>query len=255
MTDEEFLKSLVEVAAERPTVLDRRWDALAADELPDDDRAALKRLADQDPEYSAALQAFEPRPKSVDNQITDSVVAAVVGPQTTQTTPLTPTPPHGRKWAWAAIPILLAAGLAFFVLNRQTPESRLPSYSLKTGSGEHPTRGVGSNATLPKYGPGSLIDIVARPSVDLTVPPAGRAFVLHDKTLHQVPGQLSCSPTGVFRLVGLVEEVLPLLNGKQTLILVLGDSDMMPSSLAELDEAPEERWQVLQYDFERRLKR
>lgn len=257
--DEALLEALGEVARAEPDVLDARWDALAAGALSADERAALEALAAGDRQMADALEAFAPRDDALDDRITAAILAqTAAGPAAPDTrdapvVAIGTAPSARRRWAWlAAAGAALAAGLIAFAL-RGGPT--LPDYALDNRAGEQAARGVDDPAAATVYGPGSRVDLILRPATDVIGPVAARVFHQHGDTISALPIAPTASATGVLRLTGSVDALLPPGQGAQRLLIAIGPPDALPKSVDALRAAllNEPRgWQLLRHEYRRR---
>ncbi len=255
MTDDEYLEALA--AAAQNDTLDGRWDALALGTLGEAEHAALIANEPADPRFDDILAAFAPRPEGLDVQIADRLVALA---NEKVPSPLDLQPPMPRRWIMVAGPILVAALVLIGLLTLSSDAVVLPDYTLETLSGEQVVRGTHPTQARPRYGPGSRLDVVARPLVDTSEAVAVRIFVQRGATFSVLPVTVTPSAIGSFRLVGAVDELLPAVAGRQTLVFVIGPSGTLPADGPALKTAldsgaTDTGWQVLRHPFERVVSR
>lgn len=256
--DDDLLEALAAVAGDEADDLDARWDALAAGELSADDAAALQALAAEDAEAADAWAAFAPRDEGLDARIAASILKQTTSQQRTTPSPdapvvaITDAPSARRRGLWAVgAGLAIAAGLIVFALQAG---SALPAYSLDNRAGEQAVRGD-EHAEEAIYGPGSQIDVILRPANDVTVSVGVRVFNRTGDAITRLPTQPTQGATGVFRLRGLVDDLLPSSPGAHSLIFVISAPGALPETAeavrAGLAEGAED-WQVLEHRYRRR---
>ncbi len=253
MTDEDYLEALAAQASEQP-LLDARWDALAAGELSDADRAALETLAKSTPLFTDAIEAFSPRAETLGQKIRGEIALTLAQPAPTPS-PQTLLPPKRYRWLLSGT-LVAAVLLAIFVPGRDP--THLPRYQLATQSGEKVLRGDQDRTwSHQEYRPGSMVDIVIRPLKDTQESVGLKIFFGSDSFWTPVPLELSPSASGAFHILQPIEDFLPTVLGVQELLFVIGAPDELPGVDAELRaglKSDPSQWQLLRLPYERILR-
>jgi hypothetical protein len=156
--------------------------------------------------------------------------------------------PVGRALTWLA-PLAAAAALAL-VLLRPSAAPELPEYRLDASSGERTLRSADpAPVAVPRYGPGSRIELVLRPSTAVRGPVAARAFLLQGGEVKPWPVAVEVAPEGAVRIAGPVEALLPRVSGELEILLAVGRPDALPDAAAvhEALARPPAGWRLLRY--------
>ncbi len=241
MNDEDLLQALGEVARdEAGEPFDARWDAMAADELSDEDRAALEALAAGDPELADAPEAFAPLDDAAKERITDSIL--LVLEQEKAPAPVLKFPT--RRVLLVAAPLAAAAALLFMLLPRGAD---LPAYGLDASKGEMSVRGSGPAAEVPIYKQGTRLDLILRPATKVQGGAQLRTFVKQAGAVRDWNIPHEVAPGGAFRIAGAAETLLPQ-PGDYELIFAIGPPKGTPTAQEVSGEGP---WQTLRYRLKR----
>jgi hypothetical protein len=245
MNDDELLKALA-AAAQAERARDPRYDALADDDLSEEDRAALAALGDDE-----AMTAFAPLDEAARERFAAAALTAMGASAAAPEPEGAKILPFRKTWAGRvltfAVPLAAAAALAF-VLLRPGPEGPgLPDYRLDATAGERTLRSAEpAPADVPRYGPGSRIELVLRPSTAAQGPVTVRGFLNRGGELQPWAVTPEVSPEGAIRIAGPVEELLPDVTGEVELLLAVGRPEALPDAGEVLTATPK-GWRLLRY--------
>ncbi len=247
MNDDELLEALA-AAARAERARDPRYDALADDALSEEDRAALAALGDDE-----AMTVFTPLGDAAKARFADAALGALgaQAPPASGAKVL----PFRRTWVGRAltfaVPLAAAAALAFILLRPAAEGPGLPEYRLDATAGERTLRSADpAPADVPRYGPGSRIELVLRPSTAAQGPVAVRAFLNRGGELQPWAVTPEVSPEGAVRIAGPVEKLLPEVTGEVEILLAVGRPEALPDARDVLT-APPAGWRLLRYRLER----
>jgi hypothetical protein len=262
--DDELLEALAEVArGERAVELeDARWDALAADELSAEDRAALETWGDEDELAALAFEAFRPVDEGRKAAFVDAMLAELGSTATDATPDVQSAQPEPVRTTGAKIipfrrsflgrglligaPLALAAALAVFLL-RPGAAVPVPGYSLEVTGGLHTVRGDEVPKGPPTVGPGVRLELVLSPDTRVTGPVAARGFLVRDGEARPWALTPEITEAGAIRLAG-DAAALGLTDvpaGHWTAIIAVGRPDALPKTAPIADPADDAGWRRL----------
>lgn len=205
------------------------WDALAADALSEEEKAAL--LADDSEGELASL--FAPLGDEFVDQIVGEVLSEAqtetTAPPRTQAEPVStdgapadvPAPANSNRWWLIVAPIVAVAALLllFFALPGTPP---LPEYSFDVQGGDQMVRGGDEPDAqmVLTLAHGSKVTISGRPPEALDGEVTGTVLVRADGVLTATDAAVEVAEGGAVRWVGTAGQA-PLLNGVTSAHLVL----------------------------------
>lgn len=248
--DEDLLQELGRAGREGLDVpADRRWDALSAGELSEEDAAALEALAKLSEEGREAYEAFRPIDEAARARMAESALAAAgvaVKPEgeraPSKDARATSEPANDagakaeviplrarRRGIAMAVAAALAAAAAWAVVGPGATPA-LPGYSMKV-SGEHDQRAAPAPAgDVARLGPGARLTLVLRPDRAVSGPVAVRGFVSRGAGWEpwRVPAQVA--PDGAVRIAGAREELFPgATSGHLMIAVAVGRAEALPT--------------------------
>ena len=221
MTEDELLKRIIEDARARRHV--HRWDALAAGQLPDEELADLEMQARWAPDLATALEAYRPLESGARASIVDRLHAQVTHPGPVRVRRA----PRWRR-GWLLAPACAAAAAVLVVVLWRAAPGDLPPYSLTVRGGVERVRGATEAASVPRFLPGSTLDITLRPKSAVRGQVAVRVYVEQGGAVRTLAIPAQISATGAVRLRARVGESLRLPAGVHTLIVAVGRPGTLP---------------------------
>jgi len=258
MKKHDLLKELAHAAREDDVSKDLRWEALSASALGSEDEAALRGLAERSEQARAAYEAFRPLGADELDAMTSAVLSrtaglaekggdeGVLGGEALRAQPKEPSGGDEASRRGAAVlrfrrraPVVggaigvlaMAAAVAFFFQSSTHPA--MPSYEIVIGHGDLVERSAnGAAASIPRFAPGSLCEIVLRPASPIEGKIAVRAALLRDGQMHPWSPPIEISPQGAIRIAGPVEQVFPQVSeGEWELWVAVGSPEALPKEL------------------------
>jgi hypothetical protein len=186
-----------------------------------------------------ALRAFTPLDAAAQDRFADAALAALARPTEQRGARVLPF----RRIALWVVPLAAAAALAVFLLR---PGSDLPTYRMEAGQGDRALRGAEVEAAaVPRYEPGSRLEIVLRPAKAVEGPVAARGFVRRGDDVTPWAVEPEVAPGGAVRVAGPIDALLPGVTGEVELWIAVGRPAALPD--ADAVRATPRGWQLLRY--------
>ena len=240
MTRDPFLEKLGAAVRDdnRESAHDARWQRLAEGTLSPDERQALEREAEADPDVrellalyaplgEAQLARFEEAARDAHGHERDAASAA----------PSRAVGAARRAWG-ARIALLggsLAAAAALLLWLRMPPPLPVAAYDVVVASADVGARAEGARpAPGPVVQTGTTFELVARPAVAERGPLAARAFLERDGVVTSWDAPIELSSEGVVRITGDTEALFGARRGAVTILLAVGRPGAIPTSPADL---------------------
>ncbi len=246
MTDDEVLEAAAAAAREHDVLADPRWPSFAEGSLGEDESAALVALARQTEAGRRALDLYRPIPAAEQATFVDQILAPAPA-----RVPATGARGPRRAAAMAFSIVALAAGTTLLLTLPARGPSPVPDYSI-TLVGEQTQRGPAAAAPLPVFGPGSEVDLVARPATATMGAVAARAFLLREGRVEAWSPPMEVSSAGSVRIAGSFEEVFRgIAPGAVDLVLAVGRPGSIPEvsvvypALVGASAPPEGAWRLV----------
>lgn len=227
---------------------DRRWDALSAGELSEEDAAALEALAKGSEEGRAAYEAFRPIDEAARAKMAAAALAeaGVTVKREGESAPAKDGPAHdtpandahakaavtplrSRLGLVGAVAAALAAAAAWAVVGPGAAPG-LPAYSMKM-TGEREQRADPPPAgDVARLGPGARLTLVLRPDRAVKEPIAARGFVSRGAGWEPWRVPMQIAPDGAVRIAGAREELFPgAAAGTLTIAVAVGRAADLPA--------------------------
>jgi hypothetical protein len=226
---EPWFRALAGTAREEDVAADPDWEALASGQLSAEDEAALVARAQRTSAGRVAYEAFRPLDEVERGEIEAKILA-----QRGARDPPAVTPLRRRRVLWAfAAAAALAGAFALFV-PRFSGEAMVPAYELAMAGGEQMERGTpDAQGSAPRFGPGSMVEIVARPKVAVAGKVDVRGALVQDGRSQAWRPPLEITPEGVAHIAGTRETVFPgVPDGAWELVLAVGRPGALPQDPA-----------------------
>lgn len=229
-----------------------RFEPLASDDLPEDERALLSREAAGDPEAAELLALLRPIDGAGRSRMVEAAAAALregaaprdeVAPPARAPSPANGAATHagdagavvvplaGRRRSWrpaaaAAGALAIAAGVALYVATRG-PAFELPAYEASVAGGISTTRGPGD--APPVLVPGKGARVRLRPEHAVTAKVAAIAALRQGDRLTQLEGSVQPFEGGALGLQLTVPAGVP--AGVAELLIVVGGQGDLPEAV------------------------
>ncbi|HEX4953751.1 MAG TPA: hypothetical protein VF017_10200 [Thermoanaerobaculia bacterium] len=222
--------------------LDERWDRLAAGELSPAEEAELAALAETSPEMRAAWDAFRPLGPDFEARMAARLGAGTesVARPSPPAAPPAPGPLRAsrRPWGrWAAVAAALVAAVALYLGRTPPLPAEWARYEVELAGGRVDLRGGPEEASVPTFGPGSVLSVTLRPPTALDEVPEARLFLERQGNFQPWPTPLTALSQGVLHLGTPIEGEVAPEPGEYRLWAVIGRPGRLPSA-SELSALP-----------------
>ena len=199
--------------------VDPRLERLAAGTLSAEAKVELEAAAARDPALAEQLRLYRPLSTALQAKLTLQAMGG--GRRPAKVVPLRPA-------VWL-IPLAMAA-LALLVLWPRGPAA-LPGYAGRVEGGDLVERGAAVPVASPTraLSAGSLLTLELRPERPVEGPVAARAYVRSAARAWVAPGVPEVDPGGAVRLRGRAGEVLGVVTGTVTVVLMVARPDALPT--------------------------
>lgn len=236
MSERDLLDQLVPIARDEDDLAaDPRWERRARGDLRPEEEAELRALAARSRIGQAMLDATEPASGALLDLITASLGAGsseAGAPAKVVSIDAGRAPRRSRRWAGGAVAgaLALAAALALFLRTPALPQ--VPDFDLTLSAGELDQRSKPAGTGVPRFGPGSRVEIIVRPHAPVDGKVGVRGALVRGGEVRDFHPPMDIALNGAVHIEGTREVVFAgVPDGEWEIWLAVGRPDALPSRL------------------------